>query len=356
MASPVIQTISTFDPALDKKIYFSWTGNQIIQKRIVITSSATNIVAYDSIQDGYRLEADIPAASIQTSTQYFAEVYVKDNSGVWSTPSSRSYFYTVTTPVFQISNIAEDQIIANSSVFATLLYQSTTGELLKDFKFYLYDSGMSLLYMSDTIFYSDGVDMSYVYKSLQDNSSYYIYASGTTVHGLDINTGNKRIFVQYSIPSLFTTLNLTNSDGYIRYSTNLIIINNDNISHTFSDGYIDMINGNRLSYTDGFDIVSDFKMTTKIKCNPADIVGEPIIIFANMEDRNTSFIASVKLNSYGEDNYFYLSLSCGKNSLSYGDSLYTINSDIIDINDMDDLKIEISRIGSLYDISLEKVV
>lgn len=260
---PIINAIDTFDPAKDKVVYFTWSGNQIASNRLVITNTATGVVVYDKTIVGYRAEHNIVGKSIPPKANYSAQIYVTDTLSETSPASAKALFYAVTTPVFAFSNVVSSQEIANSSYEAMINYSSTEQELLKEFYFQLYDNGGSLLYSSNMSY--DTSQISYKYTGLEDSVSYYFRAKGSTINGLEIDTGSINVNVKYSTHDSYSVFELENVDGYIKYTTNLIIIEyNGKEIFTYDNGFIDLTK-KELYYDSGFSIIDDFIISMELK-------------------------------------------------------------------------------------------
>ena len=65
LPTPTLSLISTFDPSKDNNIYFSYDGNQIEKKRIIIVNNKTFETVLDDTQLGMRLCYDLPANTIK---------------------------------------------------------------------------------------------------------------------------------------------------------------------------------------------------------------------------------------------------------------------------------------------------
>lgn len=289
MALPIVSTIATYDAANEKVIEFSWTGNQSMGNRIVITNITTNAIVYDNYVATYKLEHTIPAALLKNGTQYACQVSTTDGQGVTSSLSNKTFFYCMTTPTWKFIDLVDKQIVANSSITLSMKYEQSDWDDLKSFQFFLYNSSKTLIAKSPVSY--DTTNMTYTFKGLEDSNKYYVRATGTSIRGLDCDTGYINITVSYLVPSKYQTLYLTNNanKGTVTCKTNFIVIEgSETTSYDYDNGCI-VLSSTDLVYNAGFSASGDF--TLKIPARVSSLAeGERIKLTGKDGNIGVSFM------------------------------------------------------------------
>lgn len=258
MAKPQLQHINPFDANKDYEISILWTGNRACANRIIIYDNRTNAVVYDDMVSSYVLTHTIPAYTLVNNQQYTIQAQIYDSENIPSALSNKVLFRTFATPDFYFEDLAENQVISNSSFSAAVHYHSDDWEDISKYVFHLYDSSKKLLLKSDEM--ADSFDISYTYKGLDNNTVYYLRCVGVTVNGMELDTGYVGITVKYENPNTYARIYATPvpSQGCIQVATNLIIIQYDGTDHfEYMDGMIDL-RDKTLYYDEGFLIEDDF--------------------------------------------------------------------------------------------------
>lgn len=259
MARPIIMKISPFDANKDYEISLSWMGNRAHANRIIICDNETNNVVFDDmISSSFALKHTIPAYTLMNSKKYTIQAQVYDVENIPSALSNKVLFYTFATPDFYFEDLLENSLISNSSFTATIHYFSSDWEELSKYVFYLYDASKKLLFQSDEL--TDIDDISYAYKGLDNNTTYYVRCTSVTVNGMELDTGYVEINVKYENPNTYARIYATPipSQGCIQVASNLIIIQyNGTDDFEYIDGMIDLRN-KTLYYDNGFLIEKDF--------------------------------------------------------------------------------------------------
>ena len=258
MAKPQIQHINPFDANKDYEISILWTGNRAYANRIIIYDNKTNSVVYDHMVSSYVLKHTIPAYTLINNQQYTIQAQIYDSENIPSALSSKVLFRTFTTPDFYFEGISENAVISNSSFPAAVHYHSDDWEDIGKYVFYLYDASKKQLLKSDEM--TDGFDIRYTYKGLENNTIYYLRCVGVTVNGMELDTGYVEITVKYENPNTYARIYATPvpSQGCIQVATNLIVIQYDGTDRfEYMDGMIDL-RDKSLYYDEGFLIEDDF--------------------------------------------------------------------------------------------------
>ena len=266
LPTPILSYISTFDPSNDNEIQFSYTGNQISKKRIIITDNKTKKVVLDDAQVGMRLTYILSKNVLQPG-QYIAQLQVFDFDNNCSELSSQVLFYCFTTPTLSFKNFQKK--INASSVTLNLQYYQAEKESIKEYSYYLYNYEKSLL-LKSSVFY-DEENYEYTFLGLKNLSTYYVRCVGKTTHGMDIDTGYCLFNVEYITNPNNMLIDLTNHicDGYISVNCNIIDIGYkvDGGDPIFEDGQV-VLDNKKITYYSGFDFSDNFSMFVKARKVP----------------------------------------------------------------------------------------
>lgn len=268
LPTPTLSLISTFDPSKNNNIYFSYNGNQIKKKRIVIIDNKTFKTILDNTQLGMKLCYDLPANTIKTG-QYTAQIQVFDFDGNSSELSQPVLFYCYSTPSVSFSNFTDK--INKSSINLSLSYTQAENDSVKEFAFYLYDLQKKIVTKSNN-FYSLN-DSSYTFLGLKNLTTYYVQCKGTSLHNMDFDTGLCEINVNYIVQPNNMLLRLSNNkcEGYIQVDCNII-----DVGYIIEGGKPDFKNGEvildnkKVTYISGFDFSDNFSMFIKARKIPLD--------------------------------------------------------------------------------------
>lgn len=337
---PIVNRINTFDPAYDYTFSFSYSGNQSRSNRLIITDNETNTVVYDNTVVTMKLEQVLPAGTITSGKQYCAQFQSIDVNNEASPVSNKAYFYCLTTPTFQFTNL--ESKIENSSFEFIVEYAQSEGENLKEYEFILWNSGGSVELKTSGLLYADlgATSISHKFTALENNEIYQVQVIGTTVHGLSIDTGKVRFSVSYIKPSQYSTFYVENdyAGGVIKYNTNIIMVNyNGNELFDYENGRIVLIN-QKLYYDDGFLIPDDCAVKIRGKYFKTDVD-----LF--MASNGTSFF-TLRCVECGENQYRFIL------DVTNAFSSYMIISTPVTANDHDNFTVVINRKNNLYGLSV----
>jgi len=120
-----IFTIQTFDASNDVEIRFSYQGNQSVSNRMIVRDNDDNSVIYDEIEVTFRLPHRLAGNVLANGRNYSAVIEAFDIYGN-STISAPVSFACLSSPVWIFSNIANDQVVRNSSAIIELAYHQET--------------------------------------------------------------------------------------------------------------------------------------------------------------------------------------------------------------------------------------
>ena len=238
MAKPTLYRIVPFDASVGTTIKFSWTGrNQ--QANVATIYDASDNIVYQKVYHSYKGEHKIPVNSgLQNGQSYRVTIIVidmdekqfkgivdytdynefKDLLDHPSEESNPEVFRCYTTPVLEFENYpqaVEPYKIENSSISLTLVYTQVEEEPLNTWIMYLCDSSYTILQQSSETYAAN--TMYSFFSGLDDKTTYFIRATGETVHGMPVDTGYIQIKTSYGVPGRFINLNVTNNfnDGTI---------------------------------------------------------------------------------------------------------------------------------------------
>lgn len=332
MAKPILDRVPAFDPKLDYLFTFTWSGNQAYQNTLKITDTSTNAVVYEKTIVSRKLEHLLPAKTLSVGRTYAAQVKITDGHNETSYYSDKAVFNTYDTPIFML-NVVDKQRVSTSSVELIITYVQTQGELLKEFKFYLYDATGAIIEESDYWYDSN---TKFTFKALENNTAYYVRATGETVHGMKLDTGKVLLNVEYLTPDTYSVfyIECIHKKGFMRYNTNFVIIdyNGDETFEYIDGGKINLI-GKVLYYDSGFTIEKDF--TTMI-------VGE------HLWNNKTIFTMKNKTQTLTLRSIIFKDRLRFELDVNNGLSSYILYSNALSFTNDDNLLITLRRVKNLY--------
>lgn len=340
MAKPSVVRLTPQDATKDFTISMTYSGTLPYSNRIVIYDATTLAVVYDATTTNlnYSIEQTVPANTLSNGSKYAVQGQVFDIDGNASSLSDKVYFWCLATPSFYFKDINDGEIFATASIFANLVYEQTDYEDIGEYRFYLYDEIKNLLLESEAFYDID--HLTYSYKGLEDDKFYYIRAMGSTVNGIQMDTGYIRIFINYENPEDYKLIyaECDESNSMVTYQTNFIVINpsgsKDN-DYEYENGWIDLID-KTLVYDQDFVVDGDFTMTIRGK----NMYRNATILKCSNE--NMGFTLSSFI--YDDDTIRY------KLSVPNGLCNYILYSDALTLSEFDIIIIHIRRINNVYQL------
>lgn len=340
MGKPIINKINTFDATKESTITFSYSGNQPYKNRILITNASTNDIVFDETITTMKFIHRIPSSTLENNVSYTAQISVFDVEGNESSLSDKLFFTCYSTPTFGFNdlNSTSQNTISSNNYLATVSYSQEQSRQLKSYVFYLYDATKTnLITQSDMLYYSPGSDISYTYKSLNNNTLYYLKCIGITVDGVTVDTGFVKIYANYVVSNLYSEFTLTNhkAGGYIQGISNFKPIDGTvSGEYTIENGILNLPDGS-VTYKDGFLINGGHLVGISIK-NPKNNV----CIF-----QESNGIDSIKLFHHIYESLHYFKL-VAENELTN----YVLYSDRIQMATNELITIYIERQENLYQL------
>ena len=241
MAKPIVKTIHAFDAHAAYTVEFAWSGNQAYNNRMVIYDAATQAPVYDHIYSNnyYRLNHEIPAYTLDNNKQYAVQIQVVDANGDYSVFSDKYYFYTISTPLFYFDGLEEGETVYSPSIILSLVYSQSGTETLTWVRYHLYDASKTLVTETSPDY---GLTMTHTFRSLVNKATYYVRATGVTVHGMSLDTGYVSFTTSYQNPSAYARVyaEADSDTGFVNYYSNIVIISPDENDYEYEDSFIDL--------------------------------------------------------------------------------------------------------------------
>lgn len=356
LTKPILNTPPAFDAT--KAYTFTFVaqgGDQVVGNTLTIINQETGASVYSNTVTSFVLEHTVPAGILINGTYYSAYIATRNAAGNTSPQSDAVQFYCYTTPSFYLENMPTGNIVQNSQFAFSTLYNQAEQEPLQSYVYNLYDAQQVLISTSGTRYVGDTqtlpLHLTYTFSGLQNNTVYYIQVIGSTKYNTQLQTTLTRFVVQYSTPSVFTALQLSNNcvEGYISIRSNLVVIKGE--SSTGQPIYVDGntavdTRGNKgsVGWYEGFALTDDFTASAWGRDFATD--GSDII---NLTSKiGETFTVKLVKNKAGK---IY-----AIGSLAASGFTYYIYTDAIDAPaSTDKVQIWIRRIGNLYDVQLHKI-
>lgn len=333
MAKPIINKITSVDALKDYIVTMTYNGNQPYSNRIIVYDGDTLGIVFDETIESFLLKHTIPANTLVNGKKYAVQVQFFDIDGVASALSDKYYFWTLETPLFYFEGINNEDVIKSASLEVKVHYSQPNWEDVKSYKFSIYDETKVLLSESDVLYYSGTI--SYVYRAMDNNTTYYIRCTGITDRGIELDTGYIKIFVSYENPNLYSRIysECNEYNGMVKYYTNLILIEPDEDNYDYEDGFINLLD-KTLTYSNNFLVSGDFTMSIKCK----DVCREATLLKCSNE--NSGFTLS---SIFADDGSLMYKLI-----VPNGICNYVLYSNKIQVETDDLVTIHIRRISNVY--------
>lgn len=351
LTRPILYSVPAFDATNQYTFSFNVIGgDQVVKNQLTIIDQSNNQIVYQQQQITFAFVHTLNANTLVNGKYYSASLITYNSSNESSSPSVSIQFYCYTNPSFNFNNIPATNVITNSNYVFEVSYNQNEGELLNNYTFNLYDAQRNLLSTSGMMYTSGASSLplivSYQFSSLQDNTFYFVQATGQTLQGTQISTGFIGFSVSYVEPSVFSVITLTNNcqGGYIIIKSNLSDIpgksNPSPPLYVDENTAVDVTeNGSYIIWDEGFSLYSDFT---------ASLWGREFTENSNIITLSSNGSGELTINYRKDENgLFYAELFVKENNVIY--YLYT-NS--IVVNESDSLQIWFRRISGLYEIGL----
>lgn len=310
--TPKLDFINVFDANYPYTFTFTYNGEQSIRNRIIIKDNDTYEVVYDKMQDGLRLNHIIEANTLSNNKSYVVQVQVFDTYGNSSNLSELRIFSCYTTPDFYLKNVNDGDIISSANFETDISFIQAEGDSIKEFKYYLYDSNRSQIYVSSSFYSLE--NSSHIYYGLENMNNYYIRAVGGTVYGFNVDTGYIKVGIKYECIPTNVAFEAINNDGKIILTSNIILTDYDldNDNYALENGEL-TLKDNTITYHI-LDSILNFSLVIKARQLPLD---SP---FVNINCKN----GNISLSLHKISDKYYCKLN-----VSNGDKKYLIYENIL---------------------------
>ena len=354
LSQPILYTQNAFDATQESSFSFNVIGgDQVVANTLTIQNNSTLQSVYSETQNTYQFIHNLPANTLTNGIYYQAYITTQNNSGDTSPQSNTIQFYCYSEPTFEFTDIPVNHVIQNSSYNFEVSYNQTEGETLNDYVFNLYDVNKTLISTSGTMYIGQSslpTTISYLFSGFENNTTYYIECNGTTLHNMQVTTGQIEITAQYVQPTLFSIFSVQNncSQGYITLTSNVVniagesypsdpvYINNEELDLTKTGSYV--------IWNQGYEVNGDF--TIRIwgrNFTP----NSQITQFSNV---NGDIIS---LSYCTNESNGWFELRCLPNGWNYG---YVVQSNSISLPEStEQIFIWIRRVNNLFDLIIENL-
>lgn len=343
--------IDSFDASNDYVIRYYYDGDQPYGSICIIKeNNEQENEVYNATQFTMHMEHTIPKNTLTNGKQYTVTIATVDAQGnKVSEDSDKQLFYCYTQPTFEFTNIKKNQVIRNSSYKVVLKYEQKENELLQSYKIDLYDSNKNLLKTSSVKY--DTSDLSFLITELEDNTEYYIAATGMTVHNMPLSIAYTLISAEYVRPAIYSVVSLENiyRDGCVKLQSNIRAIKckTTNSPVFVDDEFINVIN-------DKVYIDEDFSFNNNFYVNA---IGKNLSYGLLMSMRGNDLTTNLYLRkgTFSENNN--IEKSYVELIIPIGNMSYVCKSNYVDVyTEQDTLSISVIRRNGLYDVCCKKVV
>ena len=339
MAKPSIVRLKPVDGSKGFTVSMTYSGTLPYSNRVIIYDATTLAVLYDNTTENlnYSIEQTVPAGKLVNGKKYAVQGQVFDINGNASALSDKVYFWCLATPSFYFKDINDGEIFDTASIFANLVYEQSDWEDIGEYRFYLYDEVKQELLQSEAFFGED--HLTYAYRGLEDDRFYYIRAIGTTVNGIDLDTGYVKIFINYENPEdyklIYAECNEQNS--MVTYQTNFVVINPSDTTtqYEYENGWINLL-GKTLTYDKDFEFSGDFTLSIRMK----DVYKTTTVLKCSNGSASFTLLSYIYDDSSMRYKLVVPNELC--NYILYSEPIYPDYSDIVTVH--------IRRINNVYEL------
>ena len=269
LTRPTLIAVPSFDATQSFAFRFTVQSGsaQIVANQLTIRRQSDNQIVYQERQETFKYEHIVGANELTNGVYYNADVVVFDAEDNQSPTSIPIQFWCYTTPTIEFTNIPSTNIINNASFNFAFSYNQNEGELINSYVINLYNAFQTQIATSGIIYVQNGsppYEGNYLFAGFEDNTTYFIQITGTTINNAVVSSDKVQFNVNYSRPDLFTLVELTNNceEGYITLKSNIILIEGN--SNPTPPVYIDndsvdlTQNNSWVEWNDGYSISGDF--------------------------------------------------------------------------------------------------
>ena len=269
LTRPTLIAVPSFDAT--QSFTFTFTvqsgSSQIVANQLTIRRQTDNQIVYQEKQETFKYEHTVGANELTNGVYYNADVVVFDAEDNQSPTSIPIQFWCYTTPTIEFTNVPLNNIIENASFNFDFTYNQIEGELINSYVINLYNAFQTQIATSGVVYVQNGsppYEGSYLFAGFEDNTTYFIQITGTTINNAVVSSDKVQFNVNYSRPDLFTLVELTNNcdEGYITLKSNIILIEGtaNPTPPTYIDNEsVDLTQTNSwVEWNDGYSVSGDF--------------------------------------------------------------------------------------------------
>lgn len=354
LTKPILNSTAAWDKANGNTFTFSVNGgDQVTGNTLYIIDNATNLVVYTLATTSFRYAAEVPpnASGLTNGTYYSAYITTTNANGDISPQSNIIQFYCYTSPAFQITNVSEGATINSTNVTPILEYNQIESEKLNSYQFILYNASQIELSSSGVLYVGSEqelpLNLSYTFAGLNDNTVYFIRATGVTVENTLVDTGYIRFVVSIETPSIYSQFIAVNNckNGYITYSSNVVAVEGEGFN-IITDPLLDTVDATAedayIKWAEGFSLESNFTFSLwflepNFNKTLATLIGD-----------NENYI---QISTIEDTTGFYINID-----VYYKRNIYNIFSSSVLYDVENEYCMRLTKIDNLYDIELAVVV
>ena len=231
LTRPTLIAVPSFDATQSFTFRFTVQSGsaQIVANQLTIRRQSDNQIVYQERQETFKYEHIVNVDELTNGVYYNADVVVFDADDNQSPTSIPIQFWCYTTPTIEFTNVPLNNIIENASFNFDFTYNQIEGELINSYVINLYNAFQTQIATSGVVYVQNGsppYEGSYLFAGFEDNTTYFIQITGTTINNAVVSSDKIQFNVNYSRPDLFTLVELTNNceEGYITLKSNIVLI------------------------------------------------------------------------------------------------------------------------------------
>lgn len=234
MIIPRIQNINPIDAKTGATIYFEYTGSkQVVGNELVIKDVSTSLTVYTFTNSTYEKKHDLPPNILTNGKIYTAEIRVQYGDNTYSGYSVGVKFHALSRPVLDIISIDGQGYVYNKDVTFQAQYSQLEGDIIKRYRFSLYDENNFLMKNYPMRYNTGNMNMTMLeelVRDLEKSKGYYIEITVETHRGMTYSHKEKFIAL-FIVPSMDGSLKVrtSNDTGFVNVEAFLKQITGTNV-------------------------------------------------------------------------------------------------------------------------------
>jgi hypothetical protein len=248
---------TTIDANEDNTITWQVSGDVQTAFQVDIYLNSDNSLAFTSNKiTSYALKYTLPQGSLQNGIEYKIKITIYNQAGQ-SITNDGDIFQTSSRPIITVDPIGT--VNSFSYVFSAQ-YSQAENVSLRNYVVNLYDSQKNLIGNSSIL---TSLPMEYLFSGLQTETNYYIEFQATSSKGLTGTSGLVLFSVFYYRPKQNVFLQAKNIDKAgieLSWYVKQIIGTSDTTVNFLNNDEVNLLDGNKIYFDDGFSIAQDFSL------------------------------------------------------------------------------------------------